>query len=345
MTPKELASHIQRGTILPVYLLHGQDDFLVDTAAEAIRDRALAESDRSFNLDLFDGNETSAEQVVAAANTLPTMSARRVVVLRAAEKILDKPPLPSYLRNPSPESVLILCAGDFGARRKSKGKAAQGKSRSKAEILADLEERGAAVQFRAMKEPEAEAWAAEQARASGKTIAPQALKLLISLKGTSSRDLYQEIQKIVVGLGDRPAAGPEDLFDLIGVSREYNVYELSEKIGRRDGPQAQAILLRLLETGESPVWIVASLARHFFDLWKIKSPPAKAAGGREPAGGDSFKSGWQVEKLKEQAKNFSPGDFRICFNALLEADLALKSSGRTPDVVMTRLVYQLTGSS
>lgn len=335
-------------------------------AVEAISGRALREAERSFNLDVFDGSDGSggesiakktSAKAVAAALALPVASDRRVVILRSAEKVLDAAPLPSYLSDPSPQTVLILWAGDLNARRRKSKTAkklptaptdpqtpATKKNRvSKADIVALLEGQDAVVEFKMMSEKDAEVWAAERASAAGIKIQPAALKLLIALKGTSAREILQEIRKISVGLGDRTEAGPDDLYDLIGVSREYNVYELTDKVGWRDASRSQEILLRMLEGGDKPVGIVTALTRHIIDLWRIKEASLRAPRGKEGAAVPAQMQEWIVKKLQGPAKKFAPGEFRNCFKALLEAEVELKSSsGQEVVTIMTRLIYELT---
>lgn len=319
-----------------MYLFYGQEDYIIEKTTKEIISAVFVDSDRSFNLDIFSGSDSDAPAVVAVANAYPFMSERRVVVIKEAQKIYNKEPIPSYILKPSIQTILILCAGEIKPKTK-KPPVKEEKIKSKVNVADYLTEKNWAVQFRSMKDSDAAAWIQEEFDRAGKKCLPAAAKMLVEMKGNSSRELSIEMEKIVIAMGDNTSISEEDILSLCGVSRQYNIFELSNRVGQRDKYTSQEILYRLLEAGEQPVGLVGALTRHFINLWKVKSQSAQRTGkGKSVATFD-----WQRDRLLQESKNFSAHELQRCFDLLLEADLVLKSQSNDESVVMTRLIHGL----
>lgn len=339
MGPKELYSTIQKNKFLPVYLLYGQDDFLIDRAVQLIADAALADSERSFNYDLLDNkDETRPDQVVAVTNAFPIMSDRRVVVVKYADKVYNREPLAKYIQSPSPQTILILCAEELKSKTR---KSTATKSQPKFDAFAYLQDKNAAVQFKRMREIEALAWVKERFAEEQRTISDAAAHRLVELKGTSSRELWIEAEKIALSIAEKRTIEESDVLELSGHSKEYNIFELTDAIGTRSFDRAIEILSHLLDANEPAVGIVAMIVRHYTMLWKIQ-----ALARRRASRVDYLKEAgileFQIDSLTAQAKLYSPRQLFSCFSALVDADLTLKSQPTDPRLVLTTLVYRLT---
>jgi DNA polymerase III subunit delta len=345
MTESELRRKTARNDILAVYLLHGEEDFLIERAATQIAAAALGDGDRSFNFHSFRGSEHKAEEVVVAANEYPFMADKRVVLVRESEKLFSSQLLHKYIENPNPECVLLLCAEASSSTGKRRGSASAKKSTDVQALLTQRERAKApvaVVEFKALKEADAQEWIANEFSAAGKRITAQACVVFNTLKGNNARVLSSDIQKILVAMPDAEVIDIDDVYLHLGASRQYNVFELSNAVLARNAKTAHEIAIRLLVTDE-PVLIVNTLFRQLLLLWKIRSHAFKGRATDEDARALGAVWAWQIETMRPLLKNFRDvGYFERCFEYILEADLSIKTLPVSPEIAITRLVAQLT---
>lgn len=348
MTDRELAKHIESGSFLPVYLLYGEEDFLIEQRAREIRDAAMGDGDPSFNYDVFRGSDHHAEDVTTAANSFPFMSEKRVVLVRDAEPFLSRPVLASYVQQPSPDTVLILCAGSLKPSRRKK---APSKKSATADVLFSIGQMekgspplGAVVEYKALRDRDAQEWIAREVERHGKRITPEACTIMHALRGNSTRELASEITKMLTALPEKDTLEPDDVYLHLGASKQYNVFALTNAIMARDGHAAQEILAHLLGS-EEPLMLINMIGRQMTYLWQIRSMSIHGRATDEHARAVGLIWGWQAENLRQYAKNFrDPVYFERCFEYILAADLAIKSEPIDPSVAVIRLVSELTQS-
>lgn len=348
MTDKELARHIESGSFLPVYLLYGEEDFLIEQRAHEIRDAALGDGDPSFNYDVFRGSDHQAEEVTAAANGYPFMSEKRVVLVREADAFLKKPVLAAYVQQPSPDTVLILCAGSLKPSRRKKAPAKKSTTADVLFTIGQIEKAspplGAVIEYKALRDRDAQEWIAREFQKNDTHITPEACTIMHALRGNNTRELASEISKILSALPEKETLEPDDIYLHLGASKQYNVFALTNAIMARDGGTAQEILSHLLGS-EEPLMLVSMIARQMTYLWQIRSLAITGRVTDEHARSVGLVWGWQAENLRRYAKNFNdPVYFERCFEYILAADIAIKSGPNDPSVAVIRLVSELTQS-
>ncbi|MBR9976937.1 MAG: DNA polymerase III subunit delta, partial [Bacteroidetes bacterium] len=311
MTDKDLQRHIKSGSLLPVYLLYGEEEYLIERKAKTLLEAALGDGDPSFNLDLFRGTEHKAEEVVLAANAFPFMGSRRVVLVRESESLLKQAALGRYVEQPSPETVLILCAASAKPARKGRGKKGPGT----ADVLAILQHAGgefgsvgAAVEYKALKDAEAQKWILHEAARCGKSISHEACLLLHAMRGNSARLLSQEVEKLLIALPAQQEIDIESVYSFLGTSRQYNVFEFTNAVMERDASRAQDILHHLLIATE-PLMLVNMLFRQLSHIWRIRGMRFSGRATDEDARKLGLIWGWQVENIRKYVKNFPDSSY------------------------------------
>ncbi|MAT39485.1 MAG: DNA polymerase III subunit delta [Ectothiorhodospiraceae bacterium] len=337
MTPKQLQQHIANRTFLPVYLIFGKEEYFVERYVKSLTAAALEGADEEFNYDVLYGSEVKGDTVAAAANSFPVMADRRVVLVKEAWKLHGDPHLAGYLKNPSPDTVLILAEEEITKdKRKSGGK----KKFNFYQHLSGLSEQPV-VEFGEMREQSLISWIQDEFKERGKTISLEACARFLALKGSSAREIAAEVEKIAVARNDAEEIEVEDILNLLGASKKYNIFELSSKILQRDTKSAIEIAARLLQT-ENAIGMIAFMSRQFMILWRIKY--YRVQGRITDADARAVGLGWrfQFEELAKHARNFSPQYFDRCFEHLLAADAELKSRPTAEFTVVSRLIYQLT---
>jgi DNA polymerase III subunit delta len=341
VNPKQLQKHIASASFYPVYLLFGEEEYFIDQYVSMLVKGALGYGDESFNLDSFYGSDSQAADVVAVANGFPVMAERRVVVVKEADKIANTDPLPGYLKSPLDQTVLILVAGEIPRiKRKAKGK--------KFNFFSFLESssgpNSAIVEFKKLTEASMSDWIQEELKAKGKSIGHEAIAAIIALKGLSAREISSELEKITTALKDQDEISKEDVLEYLGASKKYNIFELSAKVLEADTAASQEIAMNLLES-ESPLAITGYLFREFAIVWRIANHHVSGRPGDDDARKVGLVWQWQYSDKAQYAKYFrEAGQFEKCFEALLAADVELKSRPTDKRTVVARLIHQLTSS-
>lgn len=348
MTPHELDRQIRSGKLLPVYYFHGEEDFLLDRALRALVDAALAGGERSFNHHVLWAGEHKPAAIVAAANEFPFMAERRVVVVRDADRMLDDETLDAYLRAPSRDAVVVLVASGTGDAKKRR-KTAKKKGPSGLEYLQSASNAWGAdcvVEFAPLKEAALAQWITTEAERHGKRFSDEALPLLISVKSGSTRELATDLEKLAMAVPEEDILLPDHIYLHLGISRQYNIYELTTRVFEQRRAEATDIAFHLLEETHATV-LVASLARDCATLWQIDAlQRARARVTEVEARQVGAGSMWRFNLLRKHLEKLPrPKYFEGCFHALLDADVELKSRPTDQRTVMARLIHQLTSPS
>jgi DNA polymerase-3 subunit delta len=321
MTRQDFYTALRQKKFEPVYFFYGEEDFLIDEAVDSLIAGVLPEASRSFNLDILYGNEVDARDVVAHANSFPMMAERRVVVLREYERLDEDELIHSYVESPCPTTVLVLVA-------KKTDPTIRGKA--------------AAVEFRRLYDSDLPSWIAERSSLYGKRISRDASELLVMYVGGSLRALDSEIEKIAVYVGEKKAIDSEDVAAVVGISKSYNVFELTKAVGDRNLKRSLEILERMMEVGEYPPLMVAALTKHFMTLLKLAEGKRRRMSESEMAA--SIKSlPRRMGEYMNQLRQYSSADLEKTFAPLARADEKLKFTSEDPRSVMTVLLHELIG--
>lgn len=330
MKPEELLAHIERGRIDPVYYFPGDNDFSKNEALQKLIAAAIEPGTEDFCLDILNGEETDATTVVTLAATLPMLSERRVVVVREFQRLpqADRETVVEFAEKPNPTTCLVLITPKVDLKTK---------------LYARLTRVATTVTFYPIFPEKIPAWIEQRARQAGKRMSPDACQTLQALVGEDLGELAGEIRKLAVYVGDRETIERADLDAVMGPSRAGTVFDLARAVGEKDFVKAHRMLYHALDTGETPHALVALLVRHITILWKIYA--LKHARQSDDEIKKALKLGWGFERhypqYLAQARRLSVRDLQTGFEALLEADVALKTSRQSPRLVMQRLLYAL----
>lgn len=325
-TLDDLRDALREKKFSPVYLFHGEEDLLAEEATDMVIAAALTPEERGFNLDILYGADADARDVASHASSFPMMAARRVVVVRELDRMPNKELLSGYLESPSESTCLILQNGKTDMRRKP---------------FVTARKHGTVMEFRPLYDNQVAGWISARVAGLGRTIGPEAVRMLSTSVGQSLREIRNEIDKLILFAGRRTEITPDDVSAIVGASREYNIFELQKAIGIRQTGRAVLIVERMLEAGESPVMIIVMLTRLYTILWKLhdmkrRGVPAQAQGAE--AGLAPF----QMKEFAEAASRHDRTDVERAFSVLVDADEQIKSTSTDPRVVMEVLVVQLS---
>lgn len=317
-----------KGRLQPLYLLVGCEGYLRDAAARSITDAALSGTLlREFNDSSFSFLTDSAMSAIAAAEQLPMMSERRIVRIRDFAKIrdTDEEIIIRYLQRPADSTVMIFVAEDLDKRKKL--------TRS---LLATC----TVVEFPAVKDAEAKAWARTRLKELKTTADERVLTEILRLVGTNLQTLSSELDKLAAAAVDTRQITMELVEGLIDRSRELSNFDLGDQLIAGDRKRALETLHSLLEDNVAPVMLLGLIAGNYHRLALAKELLQR--GKREevkrlifgpPSKRDAFMNTLQRSNSAKIARGIK---------LIADADLAIKTSQATPRLQLEMLVIQLS---
>jgi DNA polymerase-3 subunit delta len=255
------------------------------------------------------------------------MAERRVVVVREFDKLSNKDPLLSYIHHPSPTTSLVLLSSKPDFRLK---------------FYKTLKESSVTVESKPLYESEIPQWINKKIEQRGKQISLQACQMMQNYVGRSLREIHNEIEKLFIYVGEKPNIEADDINMVVGMSRQYNVYELQNAVGAKDIARSLEIAEHMLEAGEQPIGMIVMLTRYIQRLWVINDSLARKKPKTEIATllKISPKQMFWLDADLQKARKFTLRELERGFLLLREADERLKTSNGDAKLVMTLFLYQ-----
>ena len=327
ITPEDLKKHLTLGEVKPVYLLLGPETYLRDRAVRMLRKALLPAEAMGFDYAEFRARSTPMSQIIEAAQTFPMLSKVRLVMVPDldAAPAAGHQPLLDYLDRPASRGVLVLVADDLDKRT----------------ILARrLLERACVVEFPLLKDYALKSWANEYIRRHGCQISPTALERLIAISGSALMTLVNEIDKLILYVGDTKTIPDSLITRLVVASHQNKLYELTDAIGRKDRKEALRILANILESGEPPLVVLSALARHFRQVLIAREALDSGQDARAAAAAAAADPRW-ADRLARTARSVDPENAgRMCLKSA-EADRRIKSTGLDEKLILESLIHSL----
>lgn len=300
------------GRLQPLYLLVGCESYLRDAAARQLTDAALSDTLlREFNESSFSLLTDSALAAIAAAEQLPMMAGRRVVRIRDFAKLreTDEEIIIRYLSRPADSTVMVFVADDLDKRKK---------------LTKVLLASCAVVEFPAVKDAEAKAWARTRLQKLKTTADDRVLSEVVCLVGTNLQTLSSELDKLAAAALETRQITSELVDQLIGHSRELSNFDLGDQLVAGDRRRALETLHRLLDDEVQPVMLLGLIASNYHRLALAKELLTRGARDEvyrlvygPPAKRDAFMNTLQRSDVTKIVRGIQ---------LIAAADLAIKSS-------------------
>jgi DNA polymerase III subunit delta len=229
MSAEKIIGDWKKQLFKPVYWLEGDEDYYIDLVVDYAEHHLLSEAEAGFNLTIFYGRDADWTAVVNACRRYPMFAERQVVLLKEAQHMREIDKLSSYVDNPQPSTVFVVS---------HKEKTVDGRS-ALSKLLKKKAEVFVSKKIYDSKLPE---WTMEMVQGKGFTISRKALMLLVEHIGNDLNRLSNEVDKLVLNLGKEKLITEDDIEKYVGVSKEYNVFELQDALGKRDLSRAITII-------------------------------------------------------------------------------------------------------
>jgi DNA polymerase-3 subunit delta len=312
----------------PVYVLHGDEDFLKRQVLTVLRDAVLGEGENAFGLSTHPGDKVAFADVRDELETIPFLTPRRLVLVENADPFVSRfrGHLEKYVALPAATGVLVLDVKTWPANTR----------------LAKLLVGDATIVCKAPTAYRLSAWCTQWAAARhGKQLPGESAKLLVDLVGSEMGQLDQELAKLAIYVGASTRIEIGDVDKLVGNSRAEHMWKIFDAIGAGSAAEALAILDRLFEQGEEPLRILGAFSLQLRRLaqatrWNQQGQLLTTALSR--AGVPPFAH----RACEQQLRHLGHHRVDRFYDWLLEADLGLKGSSQLPPrTLLERLVVQL----
>lgn len=310
----ELRQKIVSRDLAPVYLLHGEEGYYIDRLVEDF-ENLVPEEDRDFNLYTLYAPESGVETVMDVCRRYPMMADRQVVIVKEAQAIradlLNR--LHLYAEHPTPSTVLVISC---------RGAAAKGK-----ELLAAVKKNGVIFESKKLNERNIIPAISDLISEKKLNVDNKALMMLRDYIGTDLSRLYNEIDKLALILGPGAMITPEAIERNIGISKDYNNFELIDAINTRNAVKIFRIVDYFTSNPKNnpTVMTVSTLFNHFSNLLIYHYTRDKSTSGYMDALG--FRNSWQLRPYEAGARAFNVRQTIEIISAIRRFDAGTKGIG------------------
>ncbi|MDV7695444.1 DNA polymerase III subunit delta [Chryseobacterium soli] len=254
-----ILKNIKNKEVLPIYFLHGEEAYFIDVAVKSFEHDLLAEDEKAFNQTVVYGKDTSYQEILSLARQFPMMGDRQLIIVKEAQDLKlneeENRALEAYIENHVPSTVLV-----FAHKHKkldSRKKAAKALDKAKALFLSE-----------SVKESNLPKWIADECVALKIKTAPNISHLLAEYLGNDLSRIANELNKLKIILKEGQILDGTIIENHIGISKEYNVFELQKALGTKNASAAFKIAHFM---GKNPknnpfVMMLASLYSYFSNV-------------------------------------------------------------------------------
>ena len=229
MTGEKILKDWQQKLYKSIYWLEGEEEYFIDQVVKYAEHHILPESEASFNLSVYYGKDAVWSDIVNACMRYPMFAERQVVILKEAQQMKDIAKLEGYIERPLKSTIFVVAYKD---------KKVDGRSR----LAKILKEGGGLVTTKKMYDNQLPEWTTELVRSKGYGIQPKALQLLVDHIGNDLSRIDNEVNKLLLNIGSRKTISEDDVERFVGISKEYNSFELQTALARKDLPRAMKII-------------------------------------------------------------------------------------------------------
>ena len=248
-----ITKDIKVGNIKPIYFFMGEEPYYIDKLTEFIENNVLQEHERDFNQTILYGRDVTMEDVISNAKRFPMMAEHQVVIVKEAQELaksIDK--LESYAENPQPSTVLV-----FAYKYKTLDK--------RKKVTKNIAKTGLIFESKKLYENQVGEWIKRVLSGQGYAIEPKAIIMLVEFLGTDLSKINNELDKLKIVLPKGHTISAKDVEDNIGISKDYNNFELRKAIGEKDQLKAYKIIDYFAQNPkDNPIAVTTSLVFSFF---------------------------------------------------------------------------------
>ena len=249
----KIVSDIKSGNTKPIYFLMGDEPYYIDKIAEYIEETVLSEADKGFNQMVLYARDVSIDDIVSNAKRFPMMAEKQVIIVKEAQDLSRTiEDLVSYIENPQESTILVFC---YKYKKLDKRK----------KLYKAIDKKGVIFESKRLYDNQVPDWIQKVLAGKKYKIEPKASIMLTEFLGTDLAKINNELQKLLIILPEGSTITAKDVENNIGISKDFNNFELRKAIGERNVLKANQIITHFSSNPKNhPLQVTISLLNTFF---------------------------------------------------------------------------------
>ena len=325
-----IISDLKNKIYYPIYFLDGEESFFIDEISDYIEMNVLTDLEKEFNQTIIYGKDTNIPTLVSYARRFPMMANYQVIIVKEAQDIDKIEELAGYIENPLNSTLLVICYKyDKLDRRKS--------------IAKTIEKTGVLFESGRLYDNQIPDWISEYVRKKNYSISTKATFLLAEFLGTDLSKIVNEISKLIINIPPGQEITEEYVEKNIGISKDFNVFELQKAIGKKDVYRSNQIITHFAANPrENPlVKVIPLLYSYFSKVLIYHQLPDKS---RNNAASALSVNPFFIQDYQVAAGNFKVNKLISIISLLREYDLKAKgvdNASTSDGELMKELVFRI----
>lgn len=325
-----IVADIKQGNAKPIYFLMGDEPYYIDWLSDFIEDNVLDETEKGFNLQVMYGRDVTIDDIVMAAKRFPMMAEKQVLIVKEAQDLsrsIDK--LLSYAENCQPTTVLVI---NYKYKKLDKRK----------KLHKAIAKTGVIFESKKLYENDVATWITRVLKGKNYKIEPKASQMLVEFLGTDLSKIANELKKLMLILPNNSIISDHDIEENIGISKDFNNFELLKAIGNKDVVKANRIINYFISNPKNnPTVMTVSLLNNFFTkllLFHGLQNKSKDAVSKSLGVGFYF-----VDDYFLAARNYNMRKVANVISILREADVKSKgvAANQTQGDILKELIFRI----
>ena len=329
ITYESLMSEIKQRKFKPIYLLMGEEPYYIDKVTQFLEDNILTPEEKDFNQTVVYGIDSNAAQIADMARRFPMMAQYQVVIVKEAQNMKGWDRLIPYFQKPQPTTILVFCYK-------------HGKPDSRKTFMKEMMKNAVVFDSVKKKDREIPVFVENYLKEKNATIDPKAKQMVADAVGNDLSRLASELDKTLIDIGDERKVTPEIVESKIGISKDYNAFELRDAIARKDVLKANRIV-KYIDSNPKTASLYAflpGLFNFFQNLMIVHHTADKSEKG--VAAALNFKSTWPARDYLYALNSYSRTKTMEIIHQIRAVDAKSKgidNPNTSPGDLLKELVY------
>ena len=313
MTYDIIVSDLKSGTVSPLYLFHGEEPYYIDKLTNHIEEYLLSDSEKAFNQVVLYGKDVDILTIIDEARQYPMMSSKRLIIIKEAQQMKTLTDLLPYIENAVPTTVLVICYKYSRLDKRTK-------------FAKILEQKAVVFESKRIYENQVPTWIREYLKNEGYQASAGVGDLLAEYLGADLSKISNELDKLMLNVPKSKQITAEDVKEQIGISKEFDVFELQKMLGEKNFTKA-ALIAKYLSENQTPNPSVVVIASLFVFFNKVMITKYHSIKNDQELSRITGVNPFFMKDYRTAAKNYSIPQLLKIFNTLKTSDQASKGVG------------------
>ena len=252
MDYNQIIADLKAKNYSPVYFFEGDEPYFMDQISDFILENVLTEDEKGFNQSILYGKDLSIDAIMTTAKRYPMMAERQVVVIREAQNIKNIEDLVSYVEKPLKSTMLVINYKNKTIDKRKK-------------LYKALSKNGVYLESKSLYDNQVSGWITKYLKEKNLGIDPRAAQMIADFVGSDLQRIVNELEKVTISLVPGTSIMPDDVEKNIGISKEYNTFELQNALGNKDIPKSNRITNYFIDNEKMhPLTVIIGMLANYF---------------------------------------------------------------------------------